>query len=52
MPNLFIDYEGVDSVVSDMKIYEENINTIYSDMSVTVENLVNNEYMKAEAADA
>ncbi len=50
--NLFINYEGVDAVVNDMKAYEENINTIYSDMSSTVESLVGNGYMEAEAADA
>lgn len=50
--NLYINYEGVDSVVNDMRTYEENINTIYSDMSATVESLVNNGYMEAETADA
>lgn len=49
---LRVDYMAVEGLVSDMKTYEASIETTYTDMKTTVESLVNNGYMEAEAANA
>lgn len=49
---LRVDYVQVEGLINQMKACEENISEIYTDMHTTVESLVNNGYMEAEAANA
>lgn len=49
---LRVDYVAVESLIGDMKNCETNIESVYSDMKSTVEGLVTNGYMEADAANA
>lgn len=49
---LSVDYVQVEALIGQMQSCEEDISAIYTDMQSTVQSLVNNGYMEAEAANA
>ena len=49
---LRVDYVQVESLITDMKSCEANVENIYEEMTNTVSSLVNNGYMEADAATA
>lgn len=49
---LRVDYEQVESLIGQMQSCESEISEIYTDMQTTVQSLVNNGYMEADAANS
>lgn len=49
---LRVDYVQVESLITDMKSCEANVENVYEEMTNTVSSLVNNGYMEADAATA